>query len=104
MVKALRSCLEAAKGENQGRSLDPQKKPQENSYRIFYSIKYIPYTHSTPGSPQQWMLSEFSGSPPSIRITEPAIPIPGDGLDHPLGPRIFRALRLGPFEGFPPSM
>src|SRR5215831_214343 len=47
MVKALRSCLEAAKGENQGRSLDPQKKPQENSYRIFYSLKYIPYTHST---------------------------------------------------------
>src|SRR6516225_4462758 len=33
--------------ENQGRSLDPQKKPQENSYRIFYSLKYIPYTHST---------------------------------------------------------
>src|SRR5215471_5135592 len=33
--------------ENQGRSLDPQKKPQENSYRIFYSPKYIPYTHST---------------------------------------------------------
>src|SRR5215468_9324925 len=47
MVKALRSCLEAAKRENQGRSLDPQKKPQENSYRIFYSLKYIPYTHST---------------------------------------------------------
>src|SRR5215469_8135671 len=46
MVKALRSCLEAAR-ENQGRSLDPQKKPQENSYRIFYSLKYIPYTHST---------------------------------------------------------
>src|SRR5262250_1360301 len=22
-------------------------KPQENSYRIFYSLKYIPYTHST---------------------------------------------------------
>src|SRR5215471_11469971 len=33
--------------ENQGRSLDPQKKPQENSCRIFYSLKYIPYTHST---------------------------------------------------------
>src|SRR5215471_2468911 len=33
--------------ENQGRSLDSQKKPQENSYRIFYSLKYIPYTHST---------------------------------------------------------
>src|SRR5262249_6508292 len=32
---------------HQGRSLDPQKKPQENSYRIFYSLKYIPYTHST---------------------------------------------------------
>jgi hypothetical protein len=48
MVKVLRSCLEAVKGrENQGRSLDPQKKPQENSYRIFYSLKYIPYTHST---------------------------------------------------------
>src|SRR5215467_3414912 len=46
MVKALRSCLEAER-ENQGRSLDPQKKPQENSYRIFYSLKYIPYTHST---------------------------------------------------------
>src|ERR1700758_876749 len=27
--------------------LDPQKKPQENSYKIFYSLKYIPYTHST---------------------------------------------------------
>src|SRR6516162_10422973 len=26
---------------------NPQKKPQENSYRIFYSLKYIPYTHST---------------------------------------------------------
>src|SRR5215470_4641429 len=37
----------AAHRENQGRSLDPQKKPQENSYRIFYSLKYIPYTHST---------------------------------------------------------
>src|SRR5215475_6828987 len=32
---------------HQGRSLDPQKKPQENSYRIFYNLKYIPYTHST---------------------------------------------------------
>src|SRR5215475_9763240 len=83
MVKALRSCLEAAKGKIKAghlilrkapreqlqdllqpqiypvypfdmpdlqpatRSLDPQKKPQENSYRIFYSLKYIPYTHST---------------------------------------------------------
>ena len=28
-------------------------------------------------------------------------PHPGDGLDPLLGPRIFRALRLGPFEGFP---
>ena len=28
-------------------ALDPQKKPQENSYRIFYSLRYIPYTHST---------------------------------------------------------
>src|SRR5215475_9414775 len=83
MVKALRSCLEAAKGKIKTghlilrkspkrtatgsstasnisripirhagstacyRSLDPQKTPQENSYRIFYSLKYIPYTHST---------------------------------------------------------
>ena len=31
----------------QSPSLDPQKKPQENSYRIFYSLKYIPYAHST---------------------------------------------------------
>ena len=31
-------------------------------------------------------------------------PHPGDGLDPLLGPRIFRALRLGPFEGFPASM
>src|SRR5215831_16877760 len=31
----------------QSPSLYPQKKPQENSYRIFYSLKYIPYTHST---------------------------------------------------------
>jgi hypothetical protein len=30
-------------------------------------------------------------------------PHPGDGLDPLLGPRIFRALRLGPFEGFPAS-
>src|SRR6516162_7727239 len=28
-------------------------------------------------------------------------PHPGDGPDPLLGPRIFRALRLGPFEGFP---
>ena len=28
-------------------------------------------------------------------------PHPGDGLDPLLGPRIFRALRLGPFEDFP---
>src|SRR5215468_3728436 len=45
------------------------------------------------------MLSEFSGSPPSIRITEPATPIPVRGwtpfLDHGF---------LGPFEGFPASM
>src|SRR6516164_1060750 len=25
----------------------PQKKAEKNSYRIFYSLKYIPYTHST---------------------------------------------------------
>ena len=31
-------------------------------------------------------------------------PHPGDGLDPLLGPRIFRALRLGPFEGFAASM
>src|SRR5215471_8470923 len=31
-------------------------------------------------------------------------PHPGEGLDPLLGPRIFRALRLGPFEGFPASM
>src|SRR5262249_46743365 len=31
-------------------------------------------------------------------------PHPGDGLDPLLGPRIFSALRLGPFEGFPASM
>src|SRR5215470_14647396 len=31
-------------------------------------------------------------------------PHPGDGLDPLLGPRIFRALRLGLFEGFPASM
>src|SRR5215468_4527270 len=47
MVKALRSCLEAAKGKIKAGQLDPQKKPQQNSYRIFYSLKYIPYTHST---------------------------------------------------------
>src|SRR5215468_5560177 len=47
MVKALRSCLEAAKGKIKAGHLIPQKKPQENSYRIFYSLKYIPYTHST---------------------------------------------------------
>src|SRR5215470_8268565 len=39
------------------------------------------------------MLSEFSGSPPSIRITEPATPIPVTGwtpfLDHGF---------LGPFD------
>jgi hypothetical protein len=28
-------------------------------------------------------------------------PHPGDGLAPLLGPRIFRALRHGPFEGFP---
>src|SRR5215468_10155255 len=44
-----RSLFEGRQRENQGRSLDPQKKPQENSYRIFYSLKYIPYTHSTCG-------------------------------------------------------
>src|SRR5262252_8930639 len=46
------------------------------------------------------MLSEFSGSPPypNHRARNPH---PGDGLDPLLGPRIFRALRLGPFEGFP---
>src|SRR5262249_6467510 len=85
MVKALRSCLEAAKGKikaghlilrkspkrtatgsstasnisripirNAGstacyRSLDPQKKPQENSYRIFYSLKY-PQFYSCPAT------------------------------------------------------
>src|SRR5215471_2406815 len=42
MVKALRSCRSRQR-ENQGRSLAPQKKPQENSYTIFYSLKYIPY-------------------------------------------------------------
>src|SRR5215831_9370506 len=46
------------------------------------------------------MLSEFSGSPPSIRITEPAIPIPVTGwtpfLDHGfLGP-----FDLGPSKAF----
>src|SRR5215467_14558423 len=42
------------------------------------------------------MLSEFSGSPPSIRITEPATPIPVTGwtpfLDHGF---------LGPFDSGP---
>src|SRR5262249_32601861 len=47
MVKALRSCLEAAKGKIEAGHLILRKKPQENSYRIFYSLKYIPYTHST---------------------------------------------------------
>jgi hypothetical protein len=81
MVKALRSCLEAAKGKIKAGHLNPQKKPQENCYRIYirnsyriysllvpgilesrmsqetasvlgnsyriYSLKYIPYTHST---------------------------------------------------------
>src|SRR5215471_3050858 len=39
------------------------------------------------------MLSEFSGSPPSVRITEPATPIPVTAWTPLLGPRIFRALR-----------
>src|SRR5215467_5796368 len=46
MVKALRSCLEAAKGKIKAGHLILRKSPQENSYRIFYSLKYIPYTHS----------------------------------------------------------
>src|SRR6516162_4937373 len=37
-----------------------------------------------------------------VRMASPARnPHPGDGPDPLLGPRIFRALRLGPFEGFP---
>src|SRR5215471_11605559 len=39
-------ALKPPKGKSR-QALDPQKKPQENSYRIFYSLKYIPYTHST---------------------------------------------------------
>ena len=40
----------------------------------------------------EWMLSEFSGSPPSIRITEPATPIPVTGWTPFLGHGF-----LGPF-------
>src|SRR5215472_13576639 len=47
MVKALRSCLEAAKGKIKAGHLILRKSPQEISYRIFYSLNYIPYTHST---------------------------------------------------------
>src|SRR5215467_13433095 len=113
MVKALRSCLEAAKGKIKAGHLILRKSPQENSYRIFYSLKYIPYTHSTcriysllvPRILESRMSQETasvlgnsysSGSPPSIRITEPATPIPVTGwtpfLDHGF---------LGPFDSGP---
>ena len=42
------------------------------------------------------MLSEFSGSPPSIRITEPATPIPVTGWTPFLGHGF-----LGPFDSGP---
>ena len=47
------------------------------------------------------MLSEFSGSPPSIRITEPATPIPVTGRTPFLGHGFLGPFDYGPFEGFP---
>ena len=47
------------------------------------------------------MLSEFSGNPPSIRITEPATPIPVTGRTPFLGHGFLGPFDYGPFEGFP---
>ena len=58
MVKALRSCLEATQRENQGRSLDPQKKPQENSYRIYIRNSYRIYSLLVPGILESRMSQE----------------------------------------------
>ena len=106
-----------------------------NSYRI-YSLKYIPYTHSTcrhlvlqgigkvplrgrncpktsplfcrkrPNRARvviSWPSRDAVGifwKPTFYPNHRARNPHPGDGLDPLLGPRIFRALRLGPFEAY----
>src|SRR5215470_1183698 len=92
----------AAHRENQGRSLDPQKKPQENSYRIFYSLKYIPYTHSTCRIYSLLVPGIYplpgSGGPPTRHLTlhplgHLAPPMPASGGQVPGVPCILVLIR-----------
>src|SRR5215471_13846054 len=127
MVKALRSCLEAAKGKIKAGHLILRKSPKRTATgsSTASNISRIPIRHAGstacyscdrklqrgtqtnvlqpkrchqlafPGCCRNFLEAHLPSESPS---PQPPIPVTGWAL---LGPRIFRALRLGPFEGFP---